>query len=330
MRKYFRIIFVLIGLTIFVFLLKQITLTDIVGHLQTINWFYVSGGFLVYIFINIVRAERFFRLADKVVSRRRFLYIIGIQNFFSVLLPFRLGELSYVYLVHKENKVSIGKNLATLVASRVLDLLSVVSIFLVAFILVSRSIDFPIIFVWVGVIMLFLIIILFLSLIYRTEQWNKFIGKVVSKCGLSGNKIAIKLSAKLGEVILGFANLRSEHLLLSSLLMSTIIWFASFVGGYFLLLGVGIKIGFWPSIFSYAMPLFISLTPFMSFGGFGSYEGSLVFGLFLFGLTGPAVIADSLLIHIADLIFAMIFSGFVALFKNRLFSDSLLNKQLSH
>lgn len=324
MNKYLRIIFVLASILVFVFLMRQINLYDVIERSRTIGWVYVLGSFLVYAIINVLRAYRFFCLAGKVVSGKKFFYIIGIQNFLSVVFPFRLGELSYVYLLHKEGKVSIGKNIATLVASRVLDLLSIILIFLLALVSVNRVVNFPLPLILFGVTILVLIAALSVTLIYYGEYWNKTIHFISYKLHLSQLKVFVKCVSKVDSVIDGFSDLRRKQALFTSLSTSIVIWFLSFVGGYLLLLGVGIRIGFWPSIFAYAMPLFVSMTPFMSFGGFGSYEGSLVFGLFLFGLSGPAVIVDSLLIHLADLCFVLSLAGLVTLFKKFLFAGSLL------
>ena len=76
MNKYFRIIFVIASLLVFVFLVKQINLSDIIEHSHAIKWQYILGSFLMYIIVNVLRANRFFRLVGEVVSRKKFFYII--------------------------------------------------------------------------------------------------------------------------------------------------------------------------------------------------------------------------------------------------------------
>ncbi len=82
------------------------------------------------------------------------------------LLPARTGELSYVYLLKTEQKITTGEGLATLVIARIFDFIIISIFFLPLFLFIKNlTADFLIV-IEIGILFLFLMVILLFSLLF--------------------------------------------------------------------------------------------------------------------------------------------------------------------
>ena len=113
---------------VFLLVVRQVDIADIAGVLKSLKWKFSAAAFLLYVAANILRAFRFDLILESRIGFWPFLKIVFFQNFYSAFLPFRLGELSYIHMVNKNN-INIGHNIASLIGARVMDLLSIIIIF---------------------------------------------------------------------------------------------------------------------------------------------------------------------------------------------------------
>ena len=116
------------------FLLRTITFADFLENVRSVNIVWVMVGFFLYVVANSARVKRFRFLTEpqsRAISFHRFFSIVCIHNFFNAVIPFRLGEASYLYLMKRE-KVLFGANAASLLVSRVLDLAVISLVFLLS------------------------------------------------------------------------------------------------------------------------------------------------------------------------------------------------------
>ncbi len=247
---------------------------------------------------NIFRAWRFDLILGKQIGFKRFLNIVFLQNFFSMLLPFRLGELSYIRMVHK-NGINIGQNIASLLGARIFDLLSIITIFTIALLVSYQNIpNSADLFLFVGSLMVLGILFLVIFIFYSQRIVN-FSEKILPQYFIE----------KLKEITEGFLNFRKERKLVKVAAQSFIIWILIYLSGFFLIKGTGIELDFWRSLFVYGFPSLVGLLPVFILGGLGFYEGSIILGLTLFGINRQLATTTSLILHVQELLFVIVLAG---------------------
>lgn len=290
MRYLKTAVFAAIGVVLLVLLLREIRFEELGLAIRSIDWRFTLLAFASYIGANLVRAERFSLILERKISRREFLRIVLLQNFFNVILPFRLGELSYIALVEKRGGVGLGENIASLIGARTLDLMSIIILFLVGLLTISPSV--------------------------ASSRLLFLVGLAVAVALLAGLAVVTRQSGRAqsarrwwSDVIVGFSIFRGRRTLLSVVALSLAAWILTFFSGALLLRGVGILLGAGEYLFVYAFPIFISMTPLVVFGGFGSYEGSLVFPLFVLGIDRAVAISSSIVIHLQELGFVFVLAA---------------------
>jgi uncharacterized protein (TIRG00374 family) len=299
------------GLLLF-FIFKQIKLSDIIGQALQIKWPFTLSAFALYLAINSSRAWRFKIMLKNNTGLLHLLKIVFVQNFFNVILPMRLGELSYVHLINKTRSVSLGKNIASLFASRILDLLCVSITFLFSSLILRNAMIIPgYLLLAAGVFFLTMIIISVLLIFYGKSMVQVFY-YILKTSRVSKWKIFSKILNILDETAAGFTEMKEKDVLFKIFLVSLFIWLLNFTEGSLLLKGVGIHLQFWSLIFVYTFPLLASVIPFLTFGSLGLYEGSTVFALFIFGIEKTTAVSSSLLLHTIDLLFVLI-TGLIGL-----------------
>ncbi|OGD29703.1 hypothetical protein A2833_02595 [Candidatus Azambacteria bacterium RIFCSPHIGHO2_01_FULL_44_55] len=305
MRRYLKsVIFGLFFLAVFFLLLRQVSVSDLVLSFKNIKWQFLVLGFLSYLFVNAIRAYRFNMILRDRVGFFRFLRITFFQNFYNVILPFRMGELSYVYLVGKSGNIGLGENIASLVSVRIIDLIVSVGIFLFSIIFITAKESA--IFTWFAVTVLILALLFFTILIFFGVGLASLSMNFLDKINFLKTPLLKEKTKKIQEFFISFGELKKRGLIFKIAALSIAVNGFLFTSGLLLLHSVSVILPVWQLIFAYSFPLFVSMTPFYAFGGFGSYESSTALALFILGLSKDKAIASALILHAEELIFVIL------------------------
>jgi glycosyltransferase 2 family protein len=168
--KYFKwTISAVLTLGLLFLLSKQISFEKIPEIFSHVSWVWFAAALVIYYVSTLIRAERFRVLGIRGLPLWKLSNISLIHYFLSNLLPFRSGELSFVYLVNKDKAAGFAANVSALVLARIFDFLAVV-VWLIASIVMLfperlKSLD-PIVLAAFG-LMLFLLAALTLLLFGR-------------------------------------------------------------------------------------------------------------------------------------------------------------------
>lgn len=258
----------------------------------------LAAGFAAYLLADLLRARRFRALTGDRISTLAFLRAVVIQNFLNTFLPLRAGEASYLFMVHRSGTVKPGENLASLLGARALDAVTALLIPLVTLPLSSAWAAEGRTFVWFAAAAALATATLALG-IWRAEavaDW--LLRRADSRSKLLER--ALRLGA---DALRALAQLRRASLLGRVGALTIGCWVLIYLSGYFSLLGVGVRLGFWDSLFAYSFPMIASMTPFYMLGGFGVFEGSVGVGLKLVGVPLQVGMAAGVLLHVAELAF---------------------------
>ncbi len=300
--KKFVKFFLASGIAVFIlyFLVKKINVIDFRAALQLTDYRFLLLAFISYVILDLIRAWRFDLILEKRVGFFRLLNIVFLQNFFKTILPFHLGELSYVHLVGKNSDVSLGKNIASLIGARLLDFFSIAIIFLLSIFFISSNIGNVRFLTIFSAGLLTIAVLIFLALVWSGGKIKNFIFKLKNRIQ---NKFLLMVLNKFENTLESFALFQSRGVMFKAILSSFLIWIFVFILGIFLFKSINISIGLWPVVFIYSLPIFLNLVPFYTPAGLGLYESAITTGLVIFGVLKEKAIAASFIIHAQELIF---------------------------
>lgn len=292
------------GLFLLAVLLERLSLELLIEKIFKIEWYFIAPTLLLYLAVNLLRVERFFILLGGGFPRRELLSIVFLQNFWNVVLPLRLGELSYVYLLRQSRRILLPQIIASLAGSRLFDVLGLTLLFFVSLLFGGAS-ALPQGFFAAMAAVLFVVLLAASALIFGEEKLSFLFDRLAST-GSHPLRSRIAVGGK--NFLSSLSALRKGRIFSRTFILSLSIWGITFVTGALLLLGVGVRRPFGELLFVYAFPMALSLTPLHTFGGFGSYEGSVVAGLSFLGVGVSDAVAASILLHLFELMFVILFA----------------------
>ncbi len=103
-------------------LLKQIDLQQIPKTLGQLSIHALLIGFACYCLLVLAKALRFQALLNLESRAHQIFPILALHTFWSNILPMRTGDISYVYLMQRRQKVAATQGIASLVVASLIDL----------------------------------------------------------------------------------------------------------------------------------------------------------------------------------------------------------------
>ena len=291
-----------IGIFLIVVLLKRVSLSDVLQNIASVDLRFFGVAFVAYMIANVFRVERFYILVEGKILRREFFPILFIYNFLNVISPV-LGVASYLHLVNKTRTMSFGRHTSVFVSSRVVDAIVVGLLFIIFFLgaVGGRGESGLLI---LAVLLFFFVIGVFFAVIFWGKEISEFFRKQLER-GIGKRQILDSFFNHTDDMADGFVLLRGNRILVPLFLLTLFIWLALFLSGFFLLRSAGLSIGLFSGMFSYAFPIFASISPITIPANIGTYEASFVLGLLLVGISKTASITASFTIHLQELVFVI-------------------------
>lgn len=303
MKKILKYLFsITISVLLLYFLLSKINLQEIIKVFSQTNIFYLIIGGVLYLLMMIFRSLRFRTLLNNKLKATELLPIVLFQSFLSNILPFRVGELSYVILL-KKKKYNISKGLSSLLIARIFDFGVLISILIIS-ILLSKNLPskdifnnmIPILFIALSIIVIAIICMIFL---------HDFILKIMQN--LLKKLPKIKLLDKFNEFIISFKNYKSKRMLLKTLYYAIVIYFFGIISNYYFIKSLGFELPLNILIITITFSVLSSVLPINGFASLGTMEGIwvIILGYFNYGVQTAILISFSL--HIILLLFSVLF-----------------------
>lgn len=275
-----RVVSVLVTLALMGFLLANIewpVFLEIMGRISLLAF---GGALLVYFLLNVFRALRFRALLDRPDTPLRVLLPITLyHNFLVRVLPFKLGEFSYVVLLRTHLRYSLESGFSSLVGARLMELLLIV-IVCAAGLLMSGDIfgaDTPVL---TAVLLVSFVVCLlgmyFAGRLVRLGTGLLFSGlrRVIAQPPALVGKLEAHLYDLAGQLDL----MRQPRLFFAALFFTMFTYTCSFGTNYILMRAVGVDVELGIMIAIISVGMFASAFPF-SISGFGVVELSWAFAL---------------------------------------------------
>ena len=228
-----------------------------------------------------------------------------------MVLPSKLGELSYPYFLNKISGVSMTEGLASLIASRVYDFFIVLMIFLFASIGFQSFFNInPFLIILLTVLLL---VLMSLAFFYMSSllRWFPNISVRISKSGkLKNIKSFLWIQRKMNEMAEDFHAIKARRAYFPVSLTSLISWIMVYWMCYAFLKGFGIEISFLRVVLGSSVGLMVSTLPISGFGNWGTLEAGWAAGFLMAGLSKEKAIATGFGVHILVFVICVIISFF--------------------
>jgi glycosyltransferase 2 family protein len=259
---------------------------DLIGRVSIISLF---GALFSYLMLNVFRAIRFRTLLDKEDTPLRVLIPITLyHNFLVRLLPFKLGEISYIVLLRSRLNYSMEEGVSSLFGARILELLIIVVVFAVGILLSGEQFTIQ------RDSLMAVVAVVFISSVFGLYFAGTLIRVMLNIFNtmlkrITSHKIALieMIESKLLDIAIEFDRIRNPRLFISALGITCFTYTTSFMTNYILLRAVGLEADIPVVITIISIGMFASAFPF-SVSGFGVVELSWLFGLVQFAGYGES------------------------------------------
>jgi len=300
----------LITAVILFVLLSQIALKDLYALLKSIDPFWAVWGSVGYSLAILFRALRFkWLIHSKDISLSELFRITAYYHLSLMVLPSKLGELSYPFFLNKIAGMNMTEGLASLIASRVYDFFIILMIFL--FTLIGFQSFFKNNLCLILLLVCLLIGLIFLAFFYMSSffRWlSNVLGKVSKGTTSRYAKSFLWVQRKMNEMAEDFYAIKARKSYLSVSLASLVSWGMIFWTFYAFLRGFGIEISFLKMFFGSTVGVIANALPVSGIGNWGTLEAGWTAGFLMVGLSKEKAIATGFGVHIAIFIACLLIS----------------------
>lgn len=247
--------------------LEDFNYTLFIGSLKNANYLFIISSILLLIIIIFLRSLRWKLLFTKQLKIND-LYksqLIGYMG--NNIFPLRLGELLKALFLEKKSKISKYEIIGTVILERVLDLIGLIILFLILLnfsiieLVSSDSIK----------VIYFLLIFASLSIILSFNL-NK-----IKNFKFKNSSFQI-----IDDIISGFSTINKSNFLLS-IFYTILIWLSYIIVVYLVQKSMYLNLSFIQCILLLFLSSLVLMIPSMP-GNIGTFEGSVVYTLLLFGI----------------------------------------------
>ncbi|MBW2734247.1 MAG: flippase-like domain-containing protein [Deltaproteobacteria bacterium] len=274
------------------FLLRYVSWSDLQGLFSRANlWLLTVPPTLVLMYF--VRAWAF-RLLAPTTPLGSMWSIMAMHNFLLRVLPMRMGELSYAFLVRHTGAVDLGSSLIGLLLIRLLDATVIVVIFAGALLFDSAlyygdaSLGLA---VAAGGIALGVAMVFALRPLLAAGVWC--LSVVLRLLGLQRRPRVASGLAKMRETVDTYARY-SLRFIFAQACLAALVWALNFLMVYQILRGFGIQASLPQAVLGSTAATLSSLLPVGGIGSFGALEAGWVLGFSLVGFERNVAVASAL------------------------------------
>ncbi len=286
--------------------LQGVDLRDMLARIPAESWL---GALIAYLVLNLFRAIRFRILLDRQHTPLKLLIPITLyHNGLVRVVPFKLGEISYVVLLRTRLNYSLQKGVGTLFGARILELVIIVLVFAFGILLSGGQfaeqrdrLMFIVLFAFAATVAGLYFAGSLLRLMVQVLQ------KIMASQGRDERRFITNAQTKLLELAAEFDRIRQARLFLSALFISCFTYSSSFLTNYVLLRAMGLDIELPVVITVISLGMFGSAFP-ISLSGFGIVETAWWSGLTLFaGYAGDEAAAIAIVLHGFQIVAAVLY-----------------------
>lgn len=294
-------------------LLQSVKPDHIVKTLSGLNKSLLPWFAICYAGIPIFRTLRYRALFGSAIPFGKLFGIVNIYNFLNEFLPFRSGELVYLYMIKKAG-VPAGKNVSSLIVVRLFDFMMVIVLGFGALgVLLSQGLHaFGIEkYVWLFPVILTAGLVAFALFLRFTNPIVSFFLKPLRRIQRLQHLIQ-----KVEHLALDIVEALREHMnrktLIKIILTSLGVWVSATVSYWLIFVSLGVPLTLLQMFFVIAFPALALIVPVQGIAHVGTFEAPVIAGFLAVGIDKQIALASSVSGHVV--IFALaIVSGLVGI-----------------
>ena len=290
------------------FLLKEIDLQEIPQTLGRLSIKALLIGFTCYCVLVLAKTMRFRALLNLDTSVYRIFPILALHTFWGNILPMRTGDVSYVYLMQRRQKVDATQGIASLLVASLIDLILLIGLVVATLWLLRNALPdtFTVTLLYVS---LFLIgSILITGFIFVSVAPNVCM-KLAELCAsplLSLEKRPVSWIVNKGlQVLRELTAFRLNHRFLEVWVYSLMCLVIRFGFQCYLVVEMGVDVPVTEALFALAFTNVFNLLPVQTVGNFGTTEFPFVWLLTHFGTSVEVATVTGFSLHILILIYCL-------------------------
>jgi len=285
------------GVFLVIFLLRGISFADIKNAIINSYKPTLIAAFVIVFISDFFRAYRMQILVGTSKIRLRDMFFVAlIRNAFTMVLPARTGELSYVYVMTKKFKFPVEIGISTLALVMVFDLAIVFSLIVIAIIIVWITIGFgsltitswPVILIAGVLLIVSLLLLFYLSVIIRF--FLNLLNKLMLKTKAQRSRALQYIYKKLTDINESIEEIKQRKIYGKVYFYSIVCRVLKF-GAYYMVIhailqpmGYGfLSLNFWIIFLATVVAEISAVLPTHALAGFGTYEGAFALAFVALG-----------------------------------------------
>ncbi len=279
-RKY--VIGLVVSLVFIYFSIRGLAIDKILEGLKDVKYFYLLPAVSLFLSLSVLRSLRWGIILSliKRIDQKELFPIFCIGFMAVILLPMRIGELVRPYLLSTNKMMAFSLSLGTIFVERVLDILTILTIFFVVFL--SSPLPYWLIKSGYYVFLSFIAMIIFMCYLYfRTESALKLLAPFIKRLPNRFQKI---IGESVHNFVDGFKIISSPKKLISTLGLSVLLWVTSGFAIYSLFYFHGMQLSLLAA-FVILLINVIGLSLPTGPGMLGNFQLSCIVALSLFDIT---------------------------------------------
>jgi len=279
-------------------------LLEALGGLTLATWLPAFG---LHVALYVLRAWRFALLLPSTVSVRPapFLAVCGAHTLAAFVLPAKIGEATFVLYAQRSCGVPAAAGIASLVVSRLLDMVVLAAGFSIACFVIAASGAFPSIawFAPLGAGLAAVALVVF-WLTLRSDLLARCASATIRFTGLARTAIGARFATKIDGLAGALREAGGEGRLLRAALVSIPIWLVIFLFCAVLARALGLpeSTTLAEATFGSNLAILTSLIPVSAFANFGTLELGWVLGFGTLGVPKDLALATGLGLHAVQLV----------------------------
>lgn len=295
----------LFGLALLVLLFTQVSPVAVWSQMRSLPLLWLIPAGLAFLSIYLFRTWRFQQLLPAGLGFWELFQVVSIQSLANVVLPARLGEVSYLYFL-KRKQVPLADSLSSLLLARVFDLVALSCIFfLFLFFFESppEGSDYLIyaILLFFGVFSTCFLVAVF----FKGWLWC-CVEKIIVRIPIV-NKRSDYLRQAFYAFVMAFSSLANVRHLLQIFAISLCVWGSAYVFGYLCMVKIlQLSLSIPETVFAFSFLQLIGLLPIHPFGGVGTVDAAWAFAVMSFGVAKELAISSALTAHVMTYVFSLL------------------------
>ncbi|MCF6148028.1 MAG: flippase-like domain-containing protein [Candidatus Kuenenia sp.] len=268
-------------------LFSRIKPEDIFVTIKSISIPWLALGFVMYSANQVFRTMRFQCLTHSIKPDIKQLFRVqSLYIFYNYLLPFRTGEVTYVYLARRHLNIPVANGISSLAVARMLDYSLLIACYVMIAFFMNLSIAPWISILMKGSVACFLVtIVLFLLYLFRTNKFVAWFGKNINIFApWQKNKIFRKFSGEFQKIVQSFREISNVRTGLQTVFYTLCTWLCIFLAFYMITRGLGFSVSFLHMVI--VSVIAVMSRTFQGVADFGSHEIGWFGGLLLIGFSG--------------------------------------------